>query len=228
MERLINRDDRSRQLCFIHIPKTGGTTITHTIRKYFDCEPLNMINGHSMSHVYRKYLTDKIGKTPTFAIVRNPITWYESVYKMIISYSADHTNTDFKDTRRRGFNPIGHATFMYAPTFEGFINNMLKQAPDYCLEVHQNYMGNKLDRIDHIGHTENLFSDFYDICLRTGLFPISPPTVTREQILSEKSHGGRKHLNNRIVWGAGQQERIIDANIKLFDSPHFKQYLNGK
>jgi hypothetical protein len=221
MVKITSKNDTTKQGSFIHIPKTGGTTITNILWKYFNHEPLNIMSERSLSHVYLKFIEDKIKGTPTFCFVRDPLTWYESVYKMIISYSADGTNLDFKETRRRGFNPIGHATFMYAPTFDGFIKNMLKQSPDYCLEVHQNYMGINLDKIDHVGHTENLLKDLSTILHKMDIDSGFKPT----DIMSEKSHGGRQHLNDRIKWGAGQKQAIIDANIKLYDSPHFKNYI---
>jgi hypothetical protein len=226
MEKLIQNKSNGERIeaSFIHIPKTGGTTITHLLRGLAQSnagvttEPLNMLNGHSMSHIYKKYISDRIKGTHHFCIVRNPITWYESVYKMIISYSKDHTDLDFKHTRVRGFNPIGHATFMYAPTFEKFIDNMLRQAPDYYFEVCQHYMGKNLDEIPYVGYTETLFKDVYVMLEDMGF------EFSREQIINAPSHGGRQHLNDRIKWRAGQKAKILEANKMLAKSHHFEHY----
>ena len=200
---------------FIHIPKTGGTAVTDIIKKNFQTKKINVFSGNDMRHVPIKFIRDRIVGEP-FCFVRHPLKWYESVYKMIDDYADGGNVTDFKSRRNIGFNPIGIAAYFYAPTFSEWIENILKFAPDYYVEVIRYFMGNDYDEIKVVGHTETLLDDLERILQRQGL-GIGKITVDRRI-------GGRQHKNHIIEWGEGQEDYIMEVNQDLQRSEHFKHY----
>lgn len=66
---------KDQQTLFIHVPKTGGTSVVQWMKTNLEC------NEFKPKHCTHKYFVGKYGQTPwSFAIVRNPWDMLVSVY----------------------------------------------------------------------------------------------------------------------------------------------------
>lgn len=180
---------------FIHIPKTGGTTVSGCIRQLFESEAANLVNGKQAVHLPIKFI-DTQG-APTFAFVRDPVKWYESCWKMLCDM------VDFKKFRARGWAPMGMAGFMFDKDFNKFIRNVLEHAPDYYIEVLKWYLGENFDKVDYIGRTETLNKDLNVALTLLGF------QYDENKVLYAKTQGNR---SKQFSWDESLKSEIIDAN----------------
>ena len=102
-------------LIYLHPPKTGGTWISHILRKTMKIEEL----GHQHIHFPELYsiknmewFKDKF----MFTTIRHPITWYQSRW-------AFRVKTGWKAQHPLDFNCASN-------DFNTFVDNVLKYKPD--------------------------------------------------------------------------------------------------
>lgn len=115
---------------FIHIPKTGGTSIGCSLDGY-------TIDGFHKSHVALKNIQDKIdiSKFKIITFVRNPIDRFKSIYNFLLLKGIIH------DT------PITFATNIFLGKYDlTFTNPMCF----FC----------RLHEVDELGRFENFENDF--------------------------------------------------------------------
>jgi hypothetical protein len=159
--------DSNKKFIFIHIPKTGGTTIKKTLRSYYSNFVLekipnnfrknnNYIEKHSSAETIRAALNQNIWNSYfKFAFVRNPWDWLVSAYHFI--------KKDKNDPRNKLANKLD---------YEKFIDWLFKQPKQkYPLLFGQNHYvyckKNKL--VDFIGKFENFQQDFNLICKKLNI-----------------------------------------------------------
>ncbi len=64
---------------FVHVPKTGGTSIERTLRE----SPEQVVGGHTTALGYRKKFPDEFAEFFTFAVVRHPATRFLSAWRYL-------------------------------------------------------------------------------------------------------------------------------------------------
>jgi chondroitin 4-sulfotransferase 11 len=133
---------------FIHVPKTGGTSIIHALNIYDYCchEPISK---------YPRYLTKNIF---TFAFVRNPFDRILSAYNYLITECGNNGDISFARSHLSKFK-----------NFNEFIREFETSA-NLQSWLHFQTVFNFIDRhIDFVGRYENIQADFNVVCDRIGL-----------------------------------------------------------
>ena len=78
---ILNKRNRNKRV-FCHIPKTGGGYILNCIEKAPDLEILwNSAEELGNNHISYSDLPEKYSDLKSFAILREPIDWYQSFYR---------------------------------------------------------------------------------------------------------------------------------------------------
>jgi len=162
---------------FIHIPKTGGSSIHNALLKHI--QPEHQEPGHYSIIAARKRLENRLGvpyidgEYFTFCFVRNPWDRFISAYTYLKEGGSVHehpvTGFDKKD-RDRFISPY--------KTFDDFILSNSCGAK-ICTELiwqqhfkpQYKYILNSSDEVDinFIGKFENYYKDFDFICKRIGV-----------------------------------------------------------
>ena len=150
---------------FIHIPKTGGTSI--------DCLFTGSMQRHSCMQDYESYLSKKqFGEYLKFTIVRNPFDLMVSSYIMICKRIASHHKHTIKT--------FGDNIFTFNEYINKKVQNYIVGTEDFIETNFSKSMfnGNQLDwiqnlegklTIDYIARFENLQEDFDIIFDKIGI-----------------------------------------------------------
>ena len=134
---------------FIHIPKTGGTSISHALRDH----PHPIIHRHSSISDFQKRLD--ISEYYKFSCIRNPwdriVSWYgfdqrEALYRK-----------SFKD-------------------FVSFIEREFKAERPGQFQSQLNFLKGKME-MDFIMRYENIQDDFHKVCKEIGIEHKSLPKM---------------------------------------------------
>lgn len=184
---------------FIHIGKTGGTSIEKVLCKHFNVdfeETKKDPEGKWWKHIWAKYMKEYVGEQIwndyfTFAFVRNPYDLILSLYSMYTQY-PEYTDQEKHEDLYHPWNQY--------QDFEDFILSMgqRKHEPDekwrlqldklgakktmkvwYFLEnLQTSYLTNSWKGkqsgkgeilVDFVGRYENLTEDFHKVCQKVGL-----------------------------------------------------------
>lgn len=134
---------------FIHIPKTGGSSISNTLNLYGHCchEPISK---------YPRYLTEKVF---TFAFVRNPFDRILSAYNYL---KYGYGNTGDIEWAQSNLSRFNH--------FNEFVKEFkTDEGLQSCL--HFRSVFSFIDQpLDFIGRYENIDADFNVVCDKIGLY----------------------------------------------------------
>ncbi len=140
--------NHKNKFIFIHIPKTGGRSIQHTLLKKFnhDNNIHNIVhNPHISLKDYKEYIGDKIYKYYTFAFVRNSYEKLVSEYFYCIRMNLINTSE-----------------------FSSFKKFLMKGGMSYSYEHHSklqlDFIKDENIKISFIGNFKNINSDFQKIC----------------------------------------------------------------
>lgn len=161
---------------FLHIPKTGGSWVTHVLNK---CNLVERAFGHKhadMDRVLyhpnflggRKYLSELIKRrlhpmfqkqyertNYKFCFVRHPMSWYESWWKYMSGpelrwgHWGDEHNVE-------KWHPNSILNGLGDDDFNSFVRKVIKKRPGYVTELYGWYTK---PGIDFIGKQENLVDD---------------------------------------------------------------------
>lgn len=136
---------KNKQIIFIHIPKTGGTTIQHAL----DIRGCNHIDRYKYTDDSNKYF---------FTFVRNPWDRLVSAYTYLKS-----------DTCNNGDKKHGA---QLPNTFDGFVTQLLLNKTTWLKKLHFRPMMHficDINSINFIGRFETLQQDFNNMCDSIGI-----------------------------------------------------------
>jgi hypothetical protein len=152
--------DHQRKLLFIHIARTGGTSVEKALvgEDWWKIDPTT--KHLSASQARRHYGEDVWREYTTFAIIRNP--WDRFVSMWTIGY---------------WFSPETHLAGVKPDNFRQFIHT-LKPHP---AEAHQTFHQHEIldQEIDFILRFESLQNDFSEMLKKRGLDDISLPVALK-------------------------------------------------
>ena len=105
----------TKNLLFIHIPKSAGTSVVNVLENSTGGQKIFSIDTHSTFNVFKKNYPDLVQDKKVFCIVRNPFCRFVSIYRFI--------NRDFK--LKKWFGGGYQDVKSKIGTFENFINNFI-------------------------------------------------------------------------------------------------------
>lgn len=172
---------------FVHIAKTGGTSIRATLNRYrwrdpyypaqFVCSRISHLTGHRLGCKFPRHakivaaremlpreLFESLFK---FAFVRNPwdlqVSSFHHIRRERPHLVAGHE--DFEEFLRYKLNPNRPYQF--------HIDTSIERQSDYLVDLHGKVL------VDFIGRYENIEADFREACRQIGITP--PPLAHRRK-----------------------------------------------
>ena len=195
--------------CFSHIPKTGGSFITHVLneaglirKKIGYHKHLDWTRICYFPQTHRKILTRlnfslvKFYYQTSFCFVRHPIAWYESFWNY-----CNQSSVNWKVFGSvRNWHPCFRLAEHYDTNFNAFVTKILNNQPGYVSELYSMYAHPK---IDFVGKTENLTQDLL-IFLRKQNYKIEEEFFYQQKKVnvSEKE---------RIIWDKSIKNEVLDS-----------------
>jgi hypothetical protein len=158
---------RSRKLLFVHIQKTGGTSIAAALRRAIP-DVTEILCAHDHARWAREHLGEDYDELFKFAFVRNPWERLVSWYTMITGVGKEHAATHQ--------NGLWNYVFSQSATFEEFIVKCTETIDDGL--GRRSFVYNQLDYltgddgnliVDFVGRYENLELDFQRLTASQGL-----------------------------------------------------------
>jgi hypothetical protein len=165
---------------FVHIAKTGGTSIRATLNRYRRrdpyyvpasiCSRISSLTGHRIGcklprhakviTAYEMLPRETFRNLFKFAFVRNPwdlqVSSYHHIRRERPHLMAGHD--DFEEFLRYKLDP--------ARPYQFHIDTSIELQSDYLIDLRGRVM------VDFIGRYENLAGDFQEVCRRIGIDPL--------------------------------------------------------
>ena len=188
----------NKKAVFIHLPKTGGSFLRNVITKFNEDSVDDRSKGWHRtldSHDLSKY-------DYTFSIVRNPITWYESVWKHICA--VNHTRIGWGNEEHQ----LSFLHQYHDPVFSRFIDNVIANCPGYYSESLKGFIGDNYDSVNYIAKTETLY---HDACRIMDALDIKYDT---QAVLASPTF----HRPATCEWSSNsQKEELLKLESKIID-----------
>jgi hypothetical protein len=169
---LISRD---RKLLFVHVQKTGGTSIAHMLRQALP-DAQEILGTHDHARWAKRELGSEYGGLFKFAFVRNPWARLVSWYEMIVQNSGPESAV--------APNRLWSYVVSSSSSFEEFILRCTETIDD--VDGRKSFLYNQLDYItddagnvivDFVGRFEHLVGDVGKVFAKLGLpFEAMPHT----------------------------------------------------
>lgn len=177
---IVNND-----VLFLHVPRTGGSFITKLLRKRWG---VTQLSSRNMPEYYGHALIGHFGDLQryrfTFAFVRHPVSWVESIWKFI--QSRKYPWRPFKKSLHGRWHPWDILLSYEADEFLDWIHNIIRNEPGLFTRMTEWFVGPPDSRlIDFIGRYDTLHAD---ICTALTLARLpDPPSLADVQAMEPVS-----------------------------------------
>jgi hypothetical protein len=202
---------------FVHIAKTGGTSIRSTLERYrlrdplylpqFICSRISHLTGHRIGckiprhakviAAYEMLPRDLFNSLFKFAFVRNPWDLQVSSFHHI-KRERPHRMEGHED-----FESFLRWKFDLERPYQFHIDTSIELQSDYLVDLHGNVL------VDFIGRFENLAEDFAHICDRIG---IKTPTLAHKRKAGDRKSYRKYYTDDTAALVA----RHFKADIDMF------------
>ncbi len=175
----------THRFIFVHINKTGGTSIEKIFEPSADAKDVR--HKHATLEYYRKHYADRYKRYFKFGFVRNPWDWLVSRY---------HWSRDTQQLFDFGFDEMLRRIAAREP--------LNRDAPWLEKEALQTQASRLSVRgaiaVDFVGRYERLAQDFAEVCARVGHPRVELPHVfaTQRTRYPDYYDGGRRDLVARL------------------------------
>lgn len=208
---------------FVHIAKTGGTSIRAALRPYqwrdpyriplFVCSRLSALSGHRLGCKFPRHakaiaafemlpreLYQQLFK---FAFVRNPWDLQVSSYHHLRRERPHLLEGvgDFETFLRWKLDP--------QRSYHYIVDTSMQLQSDYIIDLQGQII------VDYIGRYEHLERDFNEVCRRIG---INPPRLPHKRRASNRSSYQKYYNADTVQWVAEHFKRDIDMFGYRFES----------
>ena len=171
----------SRQVLFVHVPKTGGVSVEETVKEACpDARKARTpIGRHATLGKIIKHEPQVVDYW-AFGFVRNPWARMVSWYSMISAWDRRHGPAsgkpqDVKHGSMRDGNDMWRAAAAYSG-FEEFVLRGTEELPRVGAPQITYLRAPKFEReVDFVGRTENFVADLQRVQVQLGLEPSTPP-----------------------------------------------------
>ena len=177
---------------FVHIAKTGGTSVRATLERYrwrdplylpqFVCSRISHLTGHRIGAkiprhakvicAYEMLPREVFDGLFKFAFVRNPwdlqVSSFHHIRRERPHYLAGHD--DFESFLRYKLDP--------ARPYQFHVDTSIELQSDYLVDLHGKVL------VDFIGRYENLADDFREVCRRIG---VPAPALTHKRQAKDRA-----------------------------------------
>ena len=151
---------RTNKSIFYHIPKTGGIWVRKVIDKIgingietkdFKLHPLGLRKKHTTPDFTKE---EEKKDLFSFTFIRHPVEWYKSFW----NFRMDREGGPM--IRQANIYKKFILDSCWSYNFDKFIDNVIERVPEgFLTKLYQYYIGEKKDKINFIGKTENLNED---------------------------------------------------------------------
>jgi len=195
-----------KTLYFIHIPKTGGTSVRESLKnEHPELSLVHNTHDHILKHIKIKDLDNYF----KFAFVRNPWDRLVSTFFHLSNENSrvhHHSRVRSKEYYKR-YN--GNFDLFMKDFAKGHIPYKRLYKPQYKLTTYNKYLFKTCNIPDFIGKFESLQSDFEKLCEMLDLKKYKLPFMRTSK---------HKHYTSYYNdWSKKVVEKIYKKDIMLFD-----------
>ena len=164
----------SNRFIFVHVPKTGGTSIERTIQKYGTC----LQGKRNFDSIYYKHITanslkillgDEFDTYFKFTVVRNPWDWIVSNYEYNRGVHRPYSISDSDSDKQKDFSSLNLENMSFDVWLDWWVETFHPSQIQLLVDCDGKLLTDKVIKF------ESLQEDFNMVCKKINIKPSKLP-----------------------------------------------------